>query len=740
MDPDGLKAALLPVAGYFKATKVTQNSVLAAYMRREGLAPTGVAWSKARASMDAGMTFEEAVADLTNSPHEAGSHVDDAAGRQEAYQSPDDSDPDGGDSKRGDDVPPLSSPTLSSSRGNLQEQLPARSSDFEEELPVLTWYPKPTGLGDMDGEGLQRILGMPAQDNLSVLVRETVQNSWDARQSGEKPEFWMHLRTLPSSSREILRKSVFSDLDALPKVLPISGALEKQPIEVLEINDRGTSGLDGPIRNDLALETTEPERFANLIFNVGATAGVPLSGGTYGFGKVATYRMSRCRTVIFWTRCWAESGADYRFIAVSLGPRFVINGKRHTGHHWWGMPAVDLRIEPVVGADAEKLGRSIFATGFRDDELGTSIMILDPALDESNSETKGDRIVDAIKTNLWPKYLSGGTFDSLPPMEIGLRVEDKNIDWQSPNDELKFKHMANCLESLRAVQDGRPNPGIQQGVIVEEVWCWRPKKLLGHLALVQYMPSPTESDTDRDFDSTIALMRNEAELVVKYEKHMPSPHPDLKWCGVFKPNVETDTAFAAAEPPAHDDWLPESLENSIWQTWIRTAAKRRIELVQRFLQPLIPPVEGDGAEKKPTGVLAESLGWLAPQRLVANKLVGEASTRGSVSSGRRRRSVEVQITRIEPIELTASKRRAVRVSTKVEAPNGVSAWVIPVLRAITEDSSEELNANEVAFSWEREGTAAAGEICLADGQEASLIIEFPSHLALKIDFKTEVET
>lgn len=55
----------------------------------------------------------------------------------------------------------------------------------------LAWFPEPFhAYGAFAGEGTRRILGKPRLDPLTVLIRETVQNSWDARRhDGEAVEF-----------------------------------------------------------------------------------------------------------------------------------------------------------------------------------------------------------------------------------------------------------------------------------------------------------------------------------------------------------------------------------------------------------------------------------------------------------------------------------------------------------------------------------------------------------------------
>ena len=53
----------------------------------------------------------------------------------------------------------------------------------------------------------------------------------------------------------------------------------------------------------------------------------------------------------------------------------------------------------------------------------------------------------------------------------------------------------------------------------------------------------------------VALMRN-AELVVKYLAGAVPVVAKVGYAGVFKCAVDVVSAFKAAEPPTHDDWVP----------------------------------------------------------------------------------------------------------------------------------------------------------------------------------------
>lgn len=66
--------------------------------------------------------------------------------------------------------------------------------------------------GSISSTGIINQLGRPNLDTLAVLIRETVQNSWDARLSDSEPlSYTVHGWTLTALQRQILSEQVFSE-------------------------------------------------------------------------------------------------------------------------------------------------------------------------------------------------------------------------------------------------------------------------------------------------------------------------------------------------------------------------------------------------------------------------------------------------------------------------------------------------------------------------------------------------
>lgn len=557
-----LEAALAPVREYFSGKTINDNTVLAAYMRAAGLPAAGAAWSQAKSAVNQGYSFVAAVR-LAES--------------------------DGGEKD-----PRPSTATASRGRGPENDR--------------LDWFPKQFGPGDLDGLGAQRLLGTPNISPADVLVRETAQNSWDA---GLQPvtDFCINLRYLGRSAVAVLRDKV------LVGEAPIAGLrslLRSDSIRVLEISDRGTVGLNGPVRNDRAVEPGVDTNFIDLLFNIGAPRDVHLGGGTYGFGKTIAYTASSVGTVLYWSRCEGELGIEDRLIASALGDGYDSGGKRFTGRHWWGRAiASENRVEPVTGSLANTLGRAIFAKPFKSHETGTSILILDPVIDSHEGESSVQTLADAIVRNLWPKLLRDQTDRRF--MRIELQSDGSAHDLPEIESHPQLGGYATCLRAVRdaqsdvqsVIETSWPFP-----VRVHEVRSQKPNKLLGHIALTRY-PTPAAVQASAPSRS-VALMRNRAELVVKYLERPGASVDGFLWAGVFKPVESTDDSFADAEPPAHDDWVVESISDPRRKRDVNISLREIKKHSDSFLAPVKNGLDSSGAGV-PLGFIGDMLSDLIIQ-------------------------------------------------------------------------------------------------------------------------------
>lgn len=109
----------------------------------------------------------------------------------------------------------------------------------------LQLYQEPvTPTGGHKSEGVQNVLGRPPMNWISVVLREAVQNSWDARQNDGPVDFEIRWFTPSKAQKDSFRDLVFTNE---PQGEQIRQTIQKGAFDVLVFTDRGTRGLDGPL-------------------------------------------------------------------------------------------------------------------------------------------------------------------------------------------------------------------------------------------------------------------------------------------------------------------------------------------------------------------------------------------------------------------------------------------------------------------------------------------------------------
>ena len=582
---DDIEVAAVAVREFMGGAAVRENTVLAAFIRKEGAEPRGDVWSLAKHYRKQGFSYQRA-AEAAIHGLERLSPID--GGLNASLNA-------------------LNAVDLDFEGGSVES--PGNAPTFVDVEP-LHWYPKKYSPGDIDGDGAKKLLGTPSIPLASVLVRETAQNSWDARIGGLDVDFTLNMRLLTQNETDLLREICFPET-ALS--VDIVESLE-EPIWVLEVSDRGTVGLRGPTRNDLSVPDGVATNFIDLVFNLGGKHEIAASGGTYGFGKTVSYKASRLGTILMWSRILAREGFEDRLIGSSIGDRFDMDGYRYTGRHWWGRN-VDNYIQPVIGSEATKLGEAVFSKRFQDGETGTSILILLPELGGETPEDDVRLLAEAVRWHLWPKWLEAQ--DNDVRMNIDVQLNGRSID-VFRNDVVNpmIESLRTCLRHVRAVQLGEEASEAFPPVVVEEVWCQRPLTLLGHVAMQRFQNRPIDTFAEEIVPIEqparhIALMRNSAELVVKYLPSLPLETAGFSWMGVFKPVSEMDSTFASSEPPAHDDWVPDGTSNKWGKTQVRVGLRRIKEIADQFAQPSTIRDELVGSQQSVAGI-ADALADLVP--------------------------------------------------------------------------------------------------------------------------------
>ena len=99
--------------------------------------------------------------------------------------------------------------------------------------------------------------------------------------------------------------------------------------------------------------------------------------------------------------------------------------------------------------------------------------------------------------------------------------------------------------------------------------------------------------------------------MVRYVSGPELSSDQIEYAGVFITNPEVDAIFAKAEPPTHDDWVLEGLQDPREKSSVRVALRRIDESLGAFAGP--PATEGvQRQEHASLGSLGDELGSLIP--------------------------------------------------------------------------------------------------------------------------------
>lgn len=556
------------------------------------------------------------------------------------------------------------------------------------------WFPaRYQPHGSTAGEGAQRLLGTPSHDPLTVLVRETVQNSWDARKrdsDSDLTSYHVGLRTLTPEQTGVLRDVVFPHRPV--PTLDLEALLGAGGVRVLQVDDRGTTGLGGPVRADREPDQEEPTDFIDFVFNIGAPRDTHLGGGTYGFGKTIAYVVSRPRTILILSRAEVYQRPETRVIGAAITDHFAWNGDRFTGRQWWGRMDGD-RIAPVTGSDAEKVA-DVLDIEF--DGTGTTILIIDPDLRGLSTQEAGPHLRDALLWHVWPKFLPRPG-ETEPSMRVSASVDGVALELSDPREVPGLAPFAASLQWIRHRQDGTAEPETTLFTPhVEEISWGRARVPTGHLAMIRSPIRPgSDGNGHADPDKSayplngtahhVALMR-QPELIVEYVEGPPSAYDGYEWAGVFRCVDDVDDHFAAAEPPAHDLWEWQSVDDDRGRSYVRTTLRKINTEMREFAAP--SSAAASGTSRRSAAAIADQL-WAVVPNLQGTGAEPEPTDRSLTESGASRPSVELGrtttdydeglVTRIEltlerdenrPVDVSVSVGVATDTGTERSAPRG----------------------------------------------------------------------
>lgn len=470
------------------------------------------------------------------------------------------------------------------------------------------WWSEPVAAtGSAKSDGIRKQLGAPKMDPLTVLVRESAQNSWDARSD---PDGGVRYGIALSQPDEILVnrwRSLFCP-EPEDSRLGIGDLLQPGEVVLAVISDRDTDGLGGPLRADEVEEGAVGADFVNLLRNIGEPRDKLYGGGTYGFGKGVLFTASRVGTILVRTRCRVADGFQTRLIGASLGTGYHHDGKAHTGRHWWGDVTSGIP-DPVLDQDADAVSAYLGLPLIPAHETGTDIVILGldlgtlPAADDGperprSLEQAADHLASAMMWNLWPLMLAD---DGGPRLDCRVSIDEVDVPVPKADQEPSARPF---VEAYRAL-------AVDPTVIRRK----NPKADLGLFAAKTHVASrrASRATVAAPFSGNAhhcARMR-EPRLIVDYLEGPSMADDVIHYGAVFLADKAQDKAFAEAEPPTHDDWVVQKVGDPDERSVVNVAQREVKAHLATFVERMQGAAPAAG-EQPPLGALSSRLAALIP--------------------------------------------------------------------------------------------------------------------------------
>ncbi len=224
------------------------------------------------------------------------------------------------------------------------------------------------------GSSLFRLIQNNNMPILDLLVRESVQNSLDAK---EPDAAYVNVEFLTGQ---------FDSHAFNHELSGISGSLDQRypdpHYSYIAIRDSNTVGLTGPLNID---SVQSPDNYGNLlklVYEISKPQSEEGAGGSWGLGKTVYFRVG-IGLVLYYSRIRTSEGFASRmavtFVEDETSREAIIpqyNGMLKRGIAWWGKSIGTNKTEPLTDEEEIEKVLSCFHIGtYSGTETGTTIII-----------------------------------------------------------------------------------------------------------------------------------------------------------------------------------------------------------------------------------------------------------------------------------------------------------------------------------------------------------------------------
>ncbi|SDW61049.1 hypothetical protein SAMN04487759_1262 [Kandleria vitulina] len=232
------------------------------------------------------------------------------------------------------------------------------------------------------GSSLLKLIQNDDMPNLDLVVRESIQNSLDARKTDA------NFVNIKFNINEFVAERLNNELEDVTAAL--NRKYTEQKYKFLSIRDSNTVGLTGE-QNFYNLTDDNHGNVTKLIYEICEPQQNEGAGGSWGIGKTVYFRLGTAGLVIYYSRIKLPNGEFQSRLAVTLVedeskpdsvvPAYGNVNSRKRGIAWWGQSIGENATCPINDEEYIKSFLSIFGLApYENDETGTMIII--PYIDE----------------------------------------------------------------------------------------------------------------------------------------------------------------------------------------------------------------------------------------------------------------------------------------------------------------------------------------------------------------------
>ena len=402
-------------------------------------------------------------------------------------------------------------------------------------------------MGGAAGEAFANTLKSPGMLPEHVLAREAIQNSVDAG-NGAKVEVRFRASVVKGAKKTAFVQA--ADLGRIAersKELMLSGpnclaTLDKpqKELSLLYVEDYNAVGLSGDPHD-------KNSNFYRLLLSLGdrskSRTAQGNTGGSYGFGKSVYSSSSAIQTIFAYTRFKVANDVEQtRIFGCGYFVSHDFKKSPYSGRAWLGMPEkVDDKgrvvVDPLEGTAADtlaaKLGFSLRNAG----DLGTSILIVDAAVDIKAIER-------GVEDWWWPRLIEN---------KLDVLIQDA----QGVDHYPKPKRNPSIKPFIEAYDVAVGRAVAKAGVHKFAPFNKERGLEMGRCGFVVAPLDPSGNQVVQpERTKSVALIRGPL-MVVAYHP-VSQANPAIVGAYVAPDEDEVEQVLRKSEPPAHDRWDPDS--------------------------------------------------------------------------------------------------------------------------------------------------------------------------------------